>query len=42
MGKPFQRWYGPCDGETSDAAKERLYAVAEVTEVNATEIELQP
>ena len=42
MGKPSQREYGPSDGPTPDALKPRMYALAAVTEVNATEIELQP
>ena len=42
MGKPYQRWSGPYDGLTPDAAKVRRYAVAEVTEVNAREAEDQP
>jgi len=42
MGKPFQRLFGPFDGLTPDALKLRLYAVAEVTEVNATDDEDQP
>ena len=42
MGKPYQRLPGPPDGLTPDALKERRYAVAEVTEVNATEAEDQP
>ncbi len=42
MGKPTQRRSGPRDGATTDARKSRKYAVAEVAEVNATEIELQP
>ena len=42
MGKPNQRLCGPPDGRTPDALKSRLYAVAEVTEVNAHEAEDQP
>jgi len=42
MGKTSQRPYGPSDGATPDASKRKLYAVAEVTEVNACEAEDQP
>ena len=42
MGKLNQRKFGPFDGATPDALRPRLHAVAEVTEVNATEDEDQP
>ncbi len=42
MGKLVQRKSGPPDGPTPDALKSRLYAVAEVTEVNVREAEDQP